>query len=394
MEPLSSAFPRFEDLLSAAIESGEIPGASTIVTWKGVDYGWHGGYRDRGEASSMREDTIFRIASITKTVTSIIAMHFVERGKLSLGEPVSRYFPQFENLSVGVETETPSGRVLKRVPAERPVLVHDLLRHTSGLTYGQFSDALIHKEYREFGMSDFDQTSGDLLDKLAELPLAYQPGSTFEYGMSTDVLGWLLELIADRSLDDLVQEIVAGPLSLETMGFWPTPDKIERIAQTQPDPVTGEIPVFGSRNFYEAGWVSGGHGLFASAADISRYARMLLAGGELDGTRIIGRKTLEWMTSDHLPRDVKFGLCLENLGALAPTPEMGQGFGLGFALRNRIGGNVLPGSVGDFFWAGISGCYFWIDPAEDLCAVLMMQAPPQRDVMRSSMRQAIYGHIA
>ena len=275
----------------------------------------------------------------------------------------------------------------------REITVHDLMRHTSGFTYGQFREGPVEAAYRAAGMSGHDQTREDILAKAKDLPLASQPGTTFEYGMSTDLLGWVLEKVAGKELEDLVRVRIAGPLGLSTMTFRPDAAGIARIAQPQPDRVTGEIPILGSRNFYEAGWTSGGHGLFSSADDFARFARMLLGGGAVDGVRLLSPAMVRWMTSDHLPPDLKFGPSLEGIGGAAPTPELGQGFGLGFCVRLQPGKSYWPGAVGDFYWCGLSGTYFWADPANDLTVVLAMQAPNEREQFRSLLRRMVYGAL-
>lgn len=380
------------DRLARDVARGDIPGIAVDICHRGETASWRGGFRDRAQGLPLGEDTLFRLASLTKTVTSVIAGQLVQEGLLELGRPVAHYFPAFSRLKVAVP-ETGDGGGFRLEPLERAITIQDLLRHTSGFTYGQFRDGPVEAAYRAANMSDHDQTREEIIDKAGRLPLVAQPGAMFEYGMSSDLLGWILEMEAGCELEELVASRIARPLGLSSMRFRPDAAALERLAQPQPDPVTGEIPVLGSRNFHEARWTSAGHGLYATIGDFARFARMLLEGGSLDGARILSPAILRWMTSNHLQPGTRFGPSVERLGGLSPTPQMGQGFGLGFAVRMETGRCMLPGSVGDYFWAGLSGTYFWADPQQDLAVVLCMQAPNQRDFYRSLTRQMVYAAL-
>jgi CubicO group peptidase (beta-lactamase class C family) len=383
--------PLFERL-AAEVAAGVVPGLAVRIAHGQERAAWSGGYRDRGARSPLTGDTVFRLASLTKTVTSVMAMRLVQDGRLDLATPLSRYVPAFARLRVcAPDPSAPGGH--RFVPMEREITVHDLLRHTSGFTYGQFRDGPVEAAYRAARMADHDQTSADILAKAGDLPLASQPGSTFEYGMSTDLLGWVLEMEADRPLDDLVGDLVARPLGLTSMTFRPDAQGLAHLAEPQPDPATGVVPILGSRNFFEARWTSAGHGLFSTADDVMRFALMLRAGGTLDGVRLLSEPMLRWMTSDHLPPGTAFGPSVDGLGGLAPLPALGQGFGLGFAVRTAPGRHPWPGSTGDFSWCGLSGTYFWADPAHDLAVVLCMQAPNEREVFRSLLRRMVYAAL-
>jgi CubicO group peptidase (beta-lactamase class C family) len=386
---------RFDTLferLAADVAAGVVPGLAVRIAWRGERAAWSGGYRDRGALSPLTGDTVFRLASLTKTVTSVMAVRMVESGRLDLATPLSRYFPAFGRLRVSeTDPSAPGGHRL--VPMVREITVHDLMRHTSGFTYGQFRDGPVEAAYRAARMADHDQTSADIIDKAGDLPLASQPGSTFEYGMSTDLLGWVLEREADKPLEDLVADLVARPLGLASMRFRPDAAGLANLAEPQPDPATGVVPILGSRNFHEARWTSAGHGLFSTVDDFMRFALMLRAGGTLDGERLLSKSMLRWMTSDHLPPGVGFGPSVDGLGGLAPLPALGQGFGLGFAVRTAPGRHFWPGTAGDFSWCGLSGTYFWADPANDLAVVLCMQAPNEREVFRSLLRRMVHAAI-
>lgn len=386
---------RFDTLferLAADVAAGVVPGLAVRIAWRGERAAWSGGYRDRGALSPLTGDTVFRLASLTKTVTSVMAVRLVQAGRLDLATPLSRYFPAFARLRVSeADPSAPDGHRL--VPMVREITVHDLMRHTSGLTYGQFRDGPVEAAYRAARMADHDQTSADIIAKAGDLPLASQPGSTFEYGMSTDLLGWVLEREADKPLEDLVADLVARPLGLASMRFRPDAAGLANLAEPQPDPATGVVPILGSRNFHEARWTSAGHGLFSTVDDFMRFALMLRAGGTLDGERLLSKSMLRWMTSDHLPPGVGFGPSVDGLGGLAPLPALGQGFGLGFAVRTAPGRHFWPGTAGDFSWCGLSGTYFWADPANDLAVVLCMQAPNEREVFRSLLRRMVHAAI-
>ncbi len=387
---------RLTDALAADVEKGAIPGAVIAVARDGK-LAAHAavGYRDREAGIPMPLDAVFRGASVTKPLVVAAALSLVDEGLLQLAAPVSRYLPALTNLTVGVETVAAGGtRALERVPAEREITVQDLMRHTAGFTYGAFGDSLVQRAYRAANVMDLQQTNAELVDKLAALPLAYQPGSTFEYGMSIDVLGAVVEVGAGMPLDRALAARITGPLEMPDTGFALADSA--RLAHPQIDPATGERPDL--RGLFDPAlpprWFSGGGGILTTALDYARFAQMLLGGGTLDGVRVLGRKTVELMTSDHLPPGVAFGPFTPELGVTAPFPWFGQGFGLGVSVRIDAGRSPNPGSVGDFSWSGISGTFFWADPRERLLAVLMLQAPAVRVYYRSLMRALVYQALA
>jgi CubicO group peptidase (beta-lactamase class C family) len=387
---------RLVDGFAAHVEQAAIPGAVLFVARHGKTACLSAvGWRDREAADPMPIDAIFRGASITKPLAVAAALALVDDGLLQLAAPVSRYLPTLANLQVGVEVHGPNGeRTLMLEPAAREITVQDLMRHTAGFTYGAFGDSLVQRAYRAADVTNMRQTNAEMVAKLATLPLAYQPGTTFEYGMSIDVLGAVIEVVAGMPLDRVLAERITGPLGMPDTGFRLTDEA--RLAHTQADPATGVRPdlTFLYDPAAPPAWFSAGGGILTTATDYGRFAQMLLNGGVLDGVRILGRKTVALMASDHLPPGVEFGPFTTELGVTAPFPWFGQGFGLGVSVRIDAGRAPHPGSVGDFSWSGVSGTYFWVDPAERLVAVLMLQSPANRVYYRSLLRQLVYQALA
>jgi CubicO group peptidase (beta-lactamase class C family) len=385
---------RLTDAFNADVELGKLPGAVIAIARHGkVAYFEALGYRDLEARDPMRRDTVFRAASMTKPVTAVAAMTLVEEGRLELFAPVATYLPELAGLDVGVERTEPDGTtVLDREPAVRPPTVQDLFRHTAGFTYGFTGDSLVQRAYRAANVTDLGQTNAEMVTKLAQIPLRYQPGTTFEYGMSIDVLGAVVEAVSGRDLERYVAETIGTPLGWRTTGFRLDPSEHGRLAEPRVDPATGKradlTMLYDTQRAPR--WFQGGGGMLTTAADFLRFAQMLLDGGELDGTRILARKTVEFMTSNHLPPGVAYGPYTRPLGITAPLPEYGQGFGLGMVVRTEPGRNPCPGSVGDFTWGGISGAYWWADPKEALAVVMLIQAPLERVHYRCLTRDLVY----
>jgi CubicO group peptidase (beta-lactamase class C family) len=374
--------------LSAAfrqdVDRNMIPGAVVMIARGGqITYAEAFGWRDREAKAPMELDAIFRIASMTKPLTSVAAIILAEEGKLQIAAPVAEYLPEFANRTVGPE----------RVPAKRTMTVQDLLRHTSGLTYAAFGDSPVQMIWRDVQPMAEDQTSAEMVAKLASLPLMFEPGTTWEYSMSTDVLGGVVEVVSGQDLADFIDARICRPLGLRDTGFAASGERAKRIAEPQMDPTTGARPPMRDIS-RPARWMSGGGGAVSTAADYVRFCQMLLNGGELDGTRILAPKTVALMASDHLPPGCQYGeTARPRFGALAPVPEMGYGFGLGFAVRTDAGRCPLPGSVGEYFWGGVLGTSFWIDPVEQLVVVAMMMAPERRLYYRHLLRPLVYGAL-
>jgi CubicO group peptidase (beta-lactamase class C family) len=291
-------------------------------------------------------------------------MKLVEAGKLKLSDPLSKYIPEFKDVKVGVEKLNSDGKAeLTLVNANRAITIQDLLRHTSGLTYGYFDNTLVDKTYLENHISDSDQTLEQQVLKLAKMPLKFQPGSTWNYGLSADVLGRVIEIITGKSLDLALQDMVTVPLKMNDTNFWIAEDKYPRAAfsngvnKYQPPKKKPSL-------------LSGGAGLYTTAHDYARFCQMLLNKGQLEGVRILSRKSVELMTADNLPSGV--------YGAKASDmirPENGLSFGLGFAIRTEQGRNGLLGSKGEYFWLGASGTNFVIDPTEKMITLLLIYQP-------------------
>jgi CubicO group peptidase (beta-lactamase class C family) len=366
------------------VERNVIPGAVVLVARGGrIAYAEAFGWRDREAKAPMELDSIFRIASMTKPLTSVAAMMLADEGKLQVAAAVADYLPEFADRTVGPD----------RVAAKRVMTVQDLLRHTSGLTYAGFGDSAVQMIWRDAQLMTEDQTNAEMVAKLASLPLMFEPGTTWEYSMSTDVLGRVIEVVSGQDLADFIDARICRPLDLRDTGFAATGDRAARVAEPQTDPATGARPPM--RDVAHPGrWASGGGGAVSTATDYVRFCQMLLNGGELDGTRLLAPKTVALMASDHLPPDCGYGdTARARFGALAPVPEMGYGFGLGFAVRTAAGRCPLPSSVGEYFWGGVYGTAFWIDPAEELVVVAMMLAPERRLYYRHLLRPLVYGAL-
>lgn len=324
-------------------------------------------------------DTVYWIASMTKPIVSVAAMRLIERGDLSLCDPVSNFIPGFGKNGV----ITSSGDV---VPVTRPSTILDLFTHMSGVTYGLFGEGDIHRQYADAQVYDFRSDNVHMAERLAKLPLLHQPGTVFEYGMSTDILGRVIEVLTGLQLDDALKELVLGPLEMNDTAFLP---EVEKFADIPASLIRDTVaPLISS----EQTWWSGGAGLCSTVANYMRFARMLLNGGSLDSTQILRPETLALMCQDYLPENVGYGTYTAALGITAPWPENGLGFGLGFAVRTEVTEH-LPGGIGEVLWPGVSGANFWVDPENDLIVVFLTHAPDHRATHRIELRNAIYAGL-
>ena len=385
----SERLQRITDTLKADVDKKIIPGAVVLVARHGkIAFFETVGVRDPATGAPMTKDAIFRIYSMSKPITSVAAMMLWEDGRFNLSEPVSKYIPQMGDLKVGVEKADPSGGAptLELVPTARAMTIQDLFRHTSGLTYGFFGPGLVKKMYAEAKVWNDYPSNAELVDRLAKLPLLYQPGTTWDYSHATDVLGRLVEVISRQSLYQFEKERVLDPLGMKDTSFYVTDKaKQSRIVEPFPDDRTfGTGAEFNDPRVAQAA-ESGGGGMVGTTMDYARFLQMLMNGGTLDGKRILGPKTVAYMTADHLGTTIAPGPLY--------LPGLGFGFGLGFAVRKDAGVSAFAGSVGEYNWGGAGGTYFWSDPKEDMFVVFMMQSPKQRVPYRYLLKDMVYAAI-
>lgn len=394
---------RITNAMQADVDAGRIPGALGLVARHGkVAYFETVGEGDMEKNRAMQPDTIFRLYSMSKPITSVALMTLFEQGKFLLKDPVSKFLPELGGLEVAIEDEPEAqGRVfnipeegdtlgdgaikqpdtLKTVHSDHDMTVQDLLRHTSGLTYGFFGNTAVDKLYQRAGILIVDKDIKTMVAKLGKIPLKHQPGTTWEYSVSVDVIGRLIEVLSGQDFDDFLAEHIFEPLEMNDTGFYTPKEKMDRMSQLYSPNDDGGIklaPAYYSRNFVNAPTLfSGGGGMVSTASDYLRFCQMLLNGGELEGVRILGRKTIELMTSDH------------TLGLANPRTGTGYGFGLGFAVAKDIGQIALPVSPGEYNWGGAAGTKFWIDPVEDMIGIYMVQILPHTNLQYGTQFKAL-----
>ena len=379
---------RIGQMLNGQVEVKSFPGAVALVARKGrVAYFEAVGQLDPKTGSPMSKDAIFRLYSMTKPFTSVAAMILVEEGRLRLTDPVGTYLPKLLKLDVAVQGPDANGKpTYTVVPADRPVTVYDLMRHTSGMVYGGFTrNEYVKEQYAKENVGWSGVTPDQQIDALAKVPLARQPGTMWEYGLSTDVVGRVVESITGMPLGRFLDERLFRPLGMKDTAFLVPPDKVKRLAQPlAADRATGKPIVLHDVTVAPKN-DAGGAGGAGTAMDYARFLQMLANGGYLDNKWILAGTTVRLMTADHLG-EIKPAIPL-----LAP----GYGFGLGFAIRRADGLNGVAGSAGEYNWGGAGGTMFWVDPREQLVAVLMTQAQPgawQRE-FRELFRQLVYQAI-
>jgi CubicO group peptidase (beta-lactamase class C family) len=368
---------RLSAVLTGEVGRGRVPGAVALVARRGrIGYFESFGQRDPTLGARMAKNDIFRIYSMTKPIVSVAAMMLWEEGRFLLNDPIAKFLPDFADPKVAIER----GAQIELAPISRPITIQDLLRHTSGLTYEFRGSGPVHKMYMAAKIYSRNQTNADQVAALGKLPLLHQPGTQWEYSRATDVLGRLIEVLSEQSLGAYLQQRLFGPLGMSDTAFHVPRDKHVRLAEAfAKDPDTGatvQLINVGDAPKFE----SGGGGLVSTASDYARFLQMLLNLGTFDGVRYLSRKTIELMTADHL-------------GTITGAPDLllpGYGFGLGFAVRLQAGIAHVPGSVGQYFWGGLAGTTFWVDPAEQLIALMLIQAPGQRDYFRTLFRDLVY----
>lgn len=375
----SKRLARITEVFKEDVAKGRFAGAVMLVARDGkVVYLEAIGQSDPVAGTAMHKDSIFRFYSMTKPITAVAVMMLVEEGRLQIGEPVSKYLPQLGQRQVGVEKADASGKpVLAMEPAKREITVQDLLRHTSGITYAVFGKSMVKDLYKANGVLASNVSMEEFINRLAKVPLAYQPGTTWEYGNSYEVLGRLVEVISGKTLGQFFSERILGPLKMKDTAFFVSADKLARVAQPGKDPVSGQVPQMLDMTKPPAG-DAGGQGLASTAADYVRFTQMLLNGGELDGVRILGRKTVEFMTANQLDGTISPG------PAYLPGP--GVGYGLGVSVRKEQGIAATAGSVGEYGWGGYGGTSFWVDPRERLIGIGLVQMPSQQQYVARALK--------
>lgn len=393
----SKRLEKLTQALQTEIEQQRLPGAVAMVARKGkLVYAQAFGKLNNGSDAPMQLDSVFRIYSMTKPMVSTALMMLVEDGKVQLTDPVSKYLPTFKSPMVSVTSlDAPyNGTSFKLVPANKEPTLQDLLRHTSGLAYGELTkNTLVKDAYTQAGIYqpsiDFDArtpSSAEMVDRLGKAPLAQQPGTVWEYSLSVDVQGRIIEAVTGQRLGDFLQARIFQPLKMKDTGFAVSAANLPRLAEPFPkDPATGAaVKLIDVRQM--PGNDSGGAGAVSTAGDYLRYCQAMLDGGQLDGARIVSRTTVRLMTSDHLSSTIATPISPGQL--LLGSP--GYTFGLGFLVRQADGVAAVHGSAGEFMWAGYAGTYFWADPKEQTCAVLMTQSSgPSRVVYRRMMKALV-----
>ena len=370
------------------IANGKIPGAILLIQQHGKPvYREFLGVRDVATKQPMTEDTIFRLFSMTKPITSVVAMQLIDESKFRLDDPVAKYLPSFANVKVGAEKKADDGtKTLDLVPPNRPLTILDLMRQTSGITYGFYGDSMVRKAYASANIYAGDFDNAEFAERIAKLPLADQPGTLWQYGHSTDVLGRIMELVSGKSLLEIEKEKLLVPLGMIGTGFYVTdPESQKLIAKPMPNDSDFRVG-FESRAEIPMKWESGGGGMNSTLADLTRFLQMLLNGGVFDGKQYLSPKAFELMTSDQIGPGSGVGRDYFYF------PGDGFGFGLGFGVRTDPGNAKPPpaGSLGELKWDGASGCYFVIDRKQDMFFVLLEQTPSQRQIIQPAVKKLIY----
>ncbi len=379
------------------IETRRLPGTLTLVARHGEIAHLHAqGLADVERGIPLRDDTIFRIYSMTKPITSVALMMLVERGLIALDEPVHKYIPEWKNLGVFVAGTHKLG--FQTRPCARPMQVVDLFRHTAGLTYGFQLRSNVDEAYRREKIGEIEKagTLEGMIQALAKLPLEFSPGEAWNYSVATDVLGWLVQVVSGRPFEQFLAEEIFAPLGMTDTGFHVRDGQQHRFAACYQPGRDGSItlqddPAISSfRN--PPGFVSGGGGLVSTAHDYLQFCRMLANGGTLNGTRILSRKTIDLMTANHLPGGSS--IAAQSKSLFSEAAYDGVGFGLGFATTLNASQTLMPGSNGDYFWGGAASTFFWVDPEEDLIGIFMTQLIPSSTwPVRREMRTMVYAAL-
>ena len=374
------ALTRISEAMAREIAAGRAAGVSMLVARHGrVAYAERFGLLKPG-GPPMPSDAIFRIYSMTKPIVCVAAMTLIEEGKLLLADPVAKYLPAFTEMKVGVERDG----ALELVPAKRPITIHDLMRHTSGLTYGFGGNSAVQRIVADADIINLSKPTAEQINRLAALPLAHQPGEAWEYGLSTDVLGHVLEVMSGKRLSEFLAERVLRPLDMVDTAFFTPPAKRDRLAE----PLSNESLRAGRIDLVDVSeppaFEMAGSGLVSTIGDYARFLAMVAGGGALDGARVLGPRTLAYMASDHLGPETD---------RRNPFLMPGHGYGLGVAVRVEAGVAPTTGSIGEYSWGGVSGVAFWVSPRDALFAIVMTQAPDHylyfRQVFRNMVNAAV-----
>jgi len=379
---------RVGDYLRDQVANAKIPGAILLIQQHGKPvYHEFFGVRDIATKQPMTDDTIFSLFSMTKPITSVVAMMLIDEGKFSLDDPVSKYIPAFASVKVGVEKQADDGRkTLDLVPPDRPPTILDLMRQTSGITYGFYGDSLVHKAYMAANIYAGDFDNAEFAERIAKLPLQNQPGTLWQYGHSTDVLGRIMEIVTGKSLLAIEREKLLDPLGMKDTRFYVTdPEKQKLIAKPMPNDSDFRVG-FESSADKPMKWESGGGGMVSTMSDVARFAQMVLDGGKFAGKPYLSAKAYQQMTTDHVGPGSGVGRDFFYF------PGDGFGFGLGFGVRTDPGNAKPPppGSLGELKWDGASGCYFVVDRKQDMFFVLLEQTPSERQKIQPMVKKLIY----
>src|SRR4051795_16023 len=379
---------KVSDFFNNAVATGKIPGAIVLIRQRGKPvYHESFGVQDVETKKPITDQTIFRLFSMTKAITSVAAMALVDEGKLKLDEPVSKYIPSFADVKVGVEKSAADGsKTLELVPLTRPITILDLMRHTSGITYGFYGDSLVRKAYKDANLYAGDFDLAEFAERIAKLPLHNQPGALWQYGHSTDILARIMEIVSGKSLLEIEKEKLLDPLGMTDTNFFVTePERLQRLAQPVPNDSDFRVGRL-YRTEVRQKWESASGGMVSTMSDFSKFAQMLANGGAFEGKTYLSPKTFELMASDHAGKDS--GVARDHYY----FPGDGFGMGLGLAVRTDPGNAKPPppGSLGELKWDGAAGCYMVIDRKQDMFFVVLEQTPTERQRIQRTLKQMVY----
>lgn len=371
-------------VLQSEVASQRLPGAVAVIGRRGHLALFNSvGSLDPATGTPMPSDAVFRIYSMTKPILSVAVMMLMEQGKLLLSDPVARYLPEFSKQKVAKLVD---GAVVT-VATRQVATIQDLLRHTAGLTYEFMGSSAVQRQYAQARMGSRERTLAEFTQELSQFPLMFEPGTAWEYGRATDVLGRVVEVVSGQGLDDYLTQHIFTPLGMTETWFSVPVQHHARIAEPFAKDPDGGVPMRVIDVRERAALASGGGGLASTALDYARFLQFMVNKGELEGVRLLGPRTVDYMTADHL------GDIPVHSGASRALLPPGHGFGLGFAVRKTLGVDTVPGSVGTYFWGGMAGTTFFVDPQEELFAILMLQAPNQREYYRMLFRDLVYAAL-